>query len=61
MQQADLLKYFPDKDLTFHLKKDLDIYKFDLDDSVQNIFAKYYAFDKVPDHEMQRMTIMIDS
>jgi len=48
MQQADLLKYFPDKDLTFHLKKDLDIYKFDLDDTVQDIFAKYYVVDNVP-------------
>lgn len=45
------MKYFPDKDLTFHLSKDLDVYNFDLEDTVQDIFSKYFAVDKVGDGE----------
>ena len=42
MEQADLMKYFPDKDLTFKLPNGLDQYHFTLKDNVQEIFKKYY-------------------
>jgi len=34
MVQADLMKFFPDCDLTFKLREELDCYKFTLDDTV---------------------------
>lgn len=34
LEAANLLQYFPDKDLTFKLRKELDCYKFTLDDTV---------------------------
>jgi len=34
MVQADLMKYYPDKDLTFKLREELDCYEFTLNDTV---------------------------
>ena len=37
-----MLHVFPDKDLTFKLGGDLDAYGFKMDDSVRDIFGKYF-------------------
>lgn len=36
--EAGLLGYFPDKDLTFQLRDDLDSYGFTLEDSIQDTY-----------------------
>lgn len=38
MEEAKLMHYFPDKDLTFKLQYDLDKIGFTLNDTVQEIF-----------------------
>ena len=48
MEQANLLRHFPDKDLTFKLGTDLDRYNFTLSDTVEDIFNKYYQNDDIP-------------
>jgi dsRNA-specific ribonuclease len=53
--QADLLKFFPDIDLTFKLRDELDSYKFTLNDTVQEIFEKYYRVDLVSEWEKTRL------
>lgn len=58
--QADLMKYFPDDDLTFHLRDDLDVFNFDLNDNVQSIFEKYYSVEEVSEQEKHRLTQLID-
>ena len=47
MEQAKLMHYFPDKDLTFKLGGDLDCYNFTLNDTIQDMFEKYYQNDKI--------------
>ena len=42
LEEAKILDYFPDKDLTFELGSDLDAYGFSIDDSVELIFKKYF-------------------
>jgi hypothetical protein len=56
------MKYFPNKDLTFHLREELEEYGFTLNDSVQQIFQKYYQVDKdlVPKEEVCRLTALLD-
>ena len=48
LQQANLLSAFPDKDLTFQLGADLDAYQFTMNDSVRDIFAKYFQCHSQP-------------
>jgi dsRNA-specific ribonuclease len=47
LKQAGVLEMFPDADLTFELGEDLDAYGFDMDDSVEVIFQRYF---KIHDH-----------
>ena len=47
MEQAKLMHYFPDKDLTFKLGNDLDCYNFTLNDTIQEMFQKYYQNDVI--------------
>ena len=56
------MKYFPDKDLTFKLGSELDCYNFDLIDSVQDIFKKYYKVDnhRIAKEEQKRLLNLID-
>ena len=42
LQQAGVLDMFPEGDLTFELGKDLYSYDFQMDDSVEGIFKKYF-------------------
>jgi dsRNA-specific ribonuclease len=42
LRQAGVLDLFPDSDLTFELAEDLDSYGFEMTDSVEDIFAKYF-------------------
>ena len=42
LEEAKILDYFPDKDLTFELSSDLDAYGFSINDSVELIFKKYF-------------------
>lgn len=58
--QADLMRFFPDKDLTFHLHGDLDCYQFDLNDTVNDIFTKYYANNNVDLKEKTRILKIIE-
>jgi hypothetical protein len=58
MEQANLMRFFPDKDLTFKLGDELDCYNFTLTDTIQEIFQKYYLIDVVP--EMNHITSIID-
>jgi len=60
MVQADLMKYFPDIDLTFKLRDELDSYQFTLNDNVQEIFEKYYKIDVVSEWEKTRLRTAID-
>ena len=48
-----MLHVFPDKDLTFKLGGDLDAYGFKMDDSVRDIFAKYFKLHTQIDSEYQ--------
>ena len=42
LKEAGVLEMFPDADLTFELGDDLDDYEFDINDSVENIYSKYF-------------------
>ena len=56
------MKHFPDTDLTFKLGSELDCYDFDLIDSVQDIFQKYYKIDqhRISKQEQARVMNLID-
>ena len=43
MEQANLLGIYPDEDLTFAMSSDLDSYNFSVEDSVQDVFCKYFS------------------
>ena len=43
MEQAQLLQIYPDEDLTFQLSANLDAYQFSMEDSVKDIFVKYFS------------------
>jgi hypothetical protein len=59
MEQAKLMHYFPDKDLTFKLGGDLDCYNFTLNDTIQEMFQKYYKNDIVDISEQTRLTNLL--
>ena len=61
MEQANLMRYFPDQDLTFKLGEDLDDYNFTLHDTIQEIFQKYYSIDPIPQEQKDRLSKIIDS
>ena len=48
MKQAHLLDMIPDKDLTFVLGADIDAYEFTMNDSVEDIFRKYFKVQQIP-------------
>ena len=54
------MKHFPDKDLTFKLGDELDGYNFTLEDSIQDIFNKYYSVDQVDPSRKERLISIID-
>ena len=61
LEQAKLMKHFPNCDITFKLDEDLDKYQFDLMDSVQNIFQKYFDQEpEVPVEQVERINKLID-
>ena len=43
MEQANLLSCYPDEHLIFELHENLDSYGFTMDDSVSQIFQKYFT------------------
>ena len=54
LQQAHILEYFPDEDLTFELGADIDAYKFEINDTVEDIFGKYFhVHSHVDGHQVQ--------
>lgn len=51
----------PDKDLTFQLNFDLDSYGFGVNDSVKNIFDKYFSLHYfIPSEVKARIDTIID-
>jgi len=43
LKQANIIELFPDMDLTFELGEDIDCYGLTMEDSVEDIFRKYFA------------------
>ena len=51
LKEAKLLdEIFPDEDLTFKLYGDLDAYGFDLEDTVSDIYCKYFNLHQNSDY-----------
>ena len=58
--EANLLRHFPNKDLTFKLPGDLDVFEFHVNDKVPDIFEKYYKIaTEVPQAEKERLRSLI--
>jgi hypothetical protein len=60
LRRAHLLEMIPDTDLTFTLHEDIDIYKFDINDKVTDIFEKYMCIHAMPQQEQLRLISIID-
>lgn len=55
------MKHFPNCDITFQLDENLDKYQFDLMDSVQDIFKKYFDQEpNTPVEQIERINKQID-
>jgi dsRNA-specific ribonuclease len=56
LKQAGVLEMIPDDDLTFKLHADIDEYGFDMADTVEDIFRKYFHIhDHIEAHVIERI------
>ncbi len=60
LREASILEFFPDKDLTFNLRDDLDDYGMHMGDRVQDIFDKYINLHKVDPEIVEHLNFLID-
>lgn len=62
LEQADLIKHFPNRELTFHLREELELYNFDLMDNVPKVFERYWNVEDklIAESEKVHMRKIID-